>query len=58
MPSAALRSGFRFLLGPEGFLRGLGADYRSGYRRDFHPDRIDDAPLIALWRPRTEAEIA
>lgn len=40
------RSGWRFLFGEGGFLRGLGADYRSWYRRGFHPDDVDDRPLI------------
>jgi len=50
--------GWRFLLGPEGFLRGLGADYRAWYRRDFHPDQIDDRALIARHAPEIAAEMA
>jgi predicted metal-dependent hydrolase len=55
------RSAWRFLFGRgrnAGFLRGLGRDYRRWYRRDFHPDQVDDAPLLESWRPRIEAEIA
>jgi hypothetical protein len=51
------RSARRFLLGRDGFLRGTGADYRRWYHRDFHPDAIDDTPLLDAWRPRIEAEI-
>ena len=46
------RDGWRFLFGPEGFLRGLGDDYWSWYRRDFHPDQVDDGPLLAAGRAR------
>jgi len=38
--------GWRFLFGEQGFLRGVGADYRAWYRRDFHPDQIDDRAMI------------
>lgn len=55
---ATWSSGWRFLFGEEGFLRGLGGDYWPFYRRDFHPDAIDDTPLLDAWRPRIEAEIA
>jgi predicted metal-dependent hydrolase len=41
-----------------GFLRGLGRDYWRWYRRDFHPEAVDDGPLLEAWRPRIEAEIA
>jgi hypothetical protein len=40
------RGGWRFLFGERGLLRGAGADYRAWYRRDFHPDQVDDRPLI------------
>lgn len=43
--------GWRFLFGRGGFLRGLGHEYRSWYRSDFHPDRIDDRALIAKNAP-------
>lgn len=49
--------GWRFLFGREGFLRGLGRDYWPWYRRDFHPDDVDDTPLLDAWRPRIEAGI-
>jgi predicted metal-dependent hydrolase len=49
------REGWTFLVGREGFLRGLGADYRAWFRRDFHPDDEDDRPLIAHWRTRFDA---
>jgi len=54
---ATWRSGWRFLFGPQGFLRGMGRDYWRWYRRDFHPDAIDDTSLLESWRPRIEAEI-
>ena len=38
--------GWRFLFGTQGFLRGVGADYMAWYRRDFHPDQIDDRLMI------------
>jgi len=50
--------GWRFLFGEGGFLRGLGADYRAWYHKDFHPDDIDDRPLIESNAPSIEAEIA
>lgn len=46
--------GFRFLFGRAGFLRGLGPDYWPWYRRDFHPNDVDDTPLIEAWRDRIE----
>lgn len=49
--------GWRFLFGRDGFLRGLGADYRSWYRRDFHPDEVDDRALIEGNRPAVDAGI-
>jgi len=51
-------SGLRFLFGRGGLLRDAGADYRSWYRRDFHPDDVDDTALIAAWRPRVEPRVA
>lgn len=50
--------GWRFLLGRDGFLRGLGNDYRAWFRRDFHPDQIDDRATIERVAPRVDAEIA
>jgi len=50
--------GWRFLFGAGGFLRGMGADYRAWYRRDFHPNEIDDRRLIELNAPRIDAEFA
>ncbi len=44
--------GWKFLFGREGLLRGVGPDYRAWYRRDFHPNEIDDGPLIEVWRAR------
>jgi len=49
------RDGWRFLLGENGFLRGLGADYRAWFRRDFHPNDVDDRPLVVCWRERIAA---
>ncbi len=46
------RQGWSFLFGADGFLRGLGPDYRRWYRRDFHPDEVDDSALIERWRAR------
>ncbi|MFP6654438.1 MAG: metal-dependent hydrolase, partial [Myxococcota bacterium] len=51
-------SGWRFLFGESGFLRGMGSDYRSWFRRRFHPDEIDDRPLIEKNAPLITAEIA
>ena len=50
--------GWRFLFGRGGFLRGLGSDYRAWFRRDFHPDQLDDRPTIARVAPIVEAELA
>ena len=50
--------GWRFLFGEGGFLRGLGADYRAWYHRDFHPDNINDRALIEINAPLIEAEIS
>lgn len=50
--------GGRFLLGREGLLRGLGPDYRAWYRRDFHPDQIDDRSLIEGCASQVEASLA
>ena len=55
---AAWRRGWRFLFGRGGFLRGLGADYRAWFRRDFHPDQIDDRATIERLGPIVDAEIA
>jgi predicted metal-dependent hydrolase len=44
--------GWKFLFGREGLLTRVGPDYRAWYRRDFHPNEIDDGPLIAKWRAR------
>ncbi len=49
--------GWRFLLGRGGFLRGVGREYRAWYRRDFHPDQIDDRELIATNEPLVTAEV-
>jgi len=49
---ATWRSGWRFLFARGGLLRGHGRAWRAWFRRDFHPDEIDDAPLIAAWRER------
>jgi predicted metal-dependent hydrolase len=50
--------GLRFLFGRDGFLRGHGADYLAWYRRGFHPDDIDDTPLIEACRGEVEARVA
>jgi len=50
--------GLRFLFGRHGFLRGLGPQYWSWYRRDFHPDDVDDGRLLEVWRERLEARVA
>jgi uncharacterized protein len=47
---ATWREGWSFLFGTGGFLRGLGPDYRRWYARDFHPDEVDDTPLVEHWR--------
>ena len=39
-------------------MRGLGPDYLAWYRRDFHPDQIDDRPTIERVAPLVDAEIA
>jgi predicted metal-dependent hydrolase len=49
--------GWRFLFATDGFLRGLGADYLGWYRRDFHPDDVDDRPLIERNLPDIDARI-
>jgi predicted metal-dependent hydrolase len=48
----------RFLFGQGGFLRGVGKEYRAWYRKDFHPDQIDDRDLLAIHTPIVAAEIA
>lgn len=50
--------GLRWLLGRGGFLRGLGSDYCSWYRPDFHPDDVDDGALVEAWRARLAASAA
>ena len=50
--------GRRFLFGEAGLLRGTGAAYRAWYRRDFHPDLVDDSELIAYHAPLVAREIA
>jgi predicted metal-dependent hydrolase len=55
---AVWAGGLRFLFGRQGLLRGLGAEYRAWYRRDFHPNDWDDSELIAAWRPRVAAQAA
>ena len=50
--------GWRFLFGKRGFLHGTGADYRAWYRRDFHPNDLDDRPLIERNVALIEAEIS
>ncbi len=48
--------GLRFLFGRGGFLRGIGRDYRAWYRKDFHPDQVDDRALIERHAPLVAAE--
>lgn len=50
--------GLRWLCGRDGFLRGLGHDYWRWYRRDFHPDEVDDARLVEIWRARIASPAA
>ena len=45
-------SGWRFLFRRDGLLRGHARDYFAWYRRGFHPNEIDDRPLIAAWGER------
>jgi hypothetical protein len=45
-------SGLRWLFGRKGILSGLGRDYWAWYRRDFHPNDIDDTALIEEWQER------
>ena len=47
--------GLGFVWGREGILRGTGRDLRRWFRRNFHPDEVDDAELLAEWRPRVAA---
>ena len=49
---------FDFLWGDAGLLRGTAAVYGAWYRRDFHPNEIDDSELIAYHAPRVGGEIA
>jgi predicted metal-dependent hydrolase len=48
-------SGWRFLFGKSGLLRGHGRAYTAWFRRDFHPSQIDDRPLIEAWKAEAEA---
>jgi len=48
--------GWRFLFGTHGFLRGLGPDYWRWYRRGFHPNDVDDSPMLDRFRPLIDAE--
>ncbi len=48
----------RFLFARGGLLRGLGPDYLAWYRRDFHPNDVDDSALIATWRERVPTDAA
>jgi predicted metal-dependent hydrolase len=50
--------GLRWLCGRGGFLRGLGHDYWRWYRRDFHPDEVDDTRLVEVWRTRIASPAA
>ena len=50
--------GLRWLFGRGGFLRGMGRDYARWYRRDFHPDEVDDSALVAAWRERLASRAA
>jgi predicted metal-dependent hydrolase len=50
-------NGWRYLFGEDGFLRGTGADYRSWFRRGFHPDDIDDRPLIEEHAPLVDSDL-
>ena len=45
-----LSRGARFLFGRTGLLRGLWREYAAWYRRDFHPDQVDDSALIETGR--------
>ncbi len=47
---ATLATGWRFLFGRSGLLRGHGRDYTAWFRRGFHPSEIDDRPLIEAWQ--------
>lgn len=50
--------GLRFLFEEGGFLRGLGEQYRSWYRADFHPNEVDDSALIKVQAERVALEVA
>jgi len=52
---ATLSSGWRFLLGRSGLLRGHGRDYIAWFRRGFHPNQIDDTALIEAWHEQIRA---
>lgn len=49
------RRGLAFVWGREGLLRGTGPDFRQWFRRDFHPNDVDDTALLAEWGPRVAA---
>ncbi len=51
-------SGWRFLFARGGLLRGHARDYCAWYRRGFHPNQIDDTPLIEAWCARDGAASA
>jgi len=52
------KRGFAFLFGRDGFLRGVGPEYRAWYRADFHPDEIDDRDTIERHAERLAPVIA
>ena len=55
---AVWAEGRRFLWGESGLLRGTAPAYLAWFRRDFHPDQIDDTELVARQAPRIVREIA
>ena len=54
---ARLRSALKFF-GPRGVLAGALPSYLAYYRPGFHPDRIDDADLLAWGRAQLDALLA
>lgn len=54
---ATLASGWNFLFGARGLLRGHGRDYTAWFRRGFHPEQVDDTPLIDAWRAGNGASL-